>query len=55
MESWNEHFEWVENGTKLRGRTPTGRATVQALDLNDPTLVVTRDLWVVAGWHPPDP
>jgi len=50
---WSEHFAWSDNGTVIRGRTATGRATVAALRLNDPDMVVTRHLWVEAGWHPP--
>ncbi len=30
-EIWNEHFEWTEDGTIIRGKTPVGRATVMAL------------------------
>jgi hypothetical protein len=52
-ESWDEHFEWVENGAIIRGKTPTGRTTVSALNMNHPDLVMVRRLWVLAGWHPP--
>lgn len=51
---WREHFEWIEGGTIIQGRTPTGRATVQALCMNHPEMVATRRLWVLAGWHPPN-
>jgi hypothetical protein len=30
-----------------------GRATVDALKLNNPEIVAARVLWVGAGWHPP--
>jgi hypothetical protein len=50
---WDEHFEWVENSTKMQGLTPTGRATIEALKLNRPLLVTSRKRWVMAGWHPP--
>jgi hypothetical protein len=52
-ELWNEHFEWTENGAVIRGKTPTGRATVAALNMNHSDLVTVRRLWVLAGWHPP--
>ncbi len=52
-QSWNGHFCWNEDGTKIIGLTPTGRATVTALKLNNPMIVVTRRLWVSAGWWPP--
>jgi len=32
-----------------------GRATVAALNLNNPYIVPARRLWVLAGWHSPDP
>jgi hypothetical protein len=50
---WEEHFQWNEDGTEIIGLTPTGRATVGALKLNNPVIVVTRRLWVSAGWWPP--
>ncbi len=52
-EPWNQHFEWISEGTVIRGRTPTGRATVVALNMNHPDIVAARQLWVAAGWHPP--
>ena len=52
-ELWDEHFEWIESGTIIRGKTPQGRATVAALQMNHPDIVAARHLWVVAGWHPP--
>ena len=50
---WQEHFHWSPEGDRIIGRTPTGRATVEALHLNRPVLVRARLLWVAAGWHPP--
>jgi 5-methylcytosine-specific restriction endonuclease McrA len=50
---WAEHFVWSENGDRIEGLTPTGRATVYALNLNRPSLVKARQAWVLAGWHPP--
>lgn len=52
---WAEHFEWSADGTLILGRTPSGRATVEALKVNDPAMVASRRLWVIAGWHPPEP
>jgi hypothetical protein len=51
---WNEHFYWSPDGLLVRGLTPTGRATVAALQLNRPHLVTGRGYWVAAGWHPPN-
>jgi hypothetical protein len=50
---WREHFAWSEGGTLVVGLTATGRATVAALQLNDPFRVRTRERWVAVGWHPP--
>jgi hypothetical protein len=51
---WAEHFCWRAEGTIIAGLTPTGRATVVALNLNAELRVRARALWVEAGWHPPD-
>lgn len=51
---WMEHFAWVEGGAYITGQTPTGRATVAALELNRPLLVRARQRWIAVGWHPPD-
>jgi hypothetical protein len=51
---WTEHFEWIENGTMLRGLTPVGRATIARLQMNIARMVNARRVWVRAGEHPPD-
>ncbi|MBM4423938.1 MAG: HNH endonuclease [Chloroflexi bacterium] len=53
LDVWVEHFEWNSDGTLIIGKTPRGRATVVALQLNNPEIVVARRLWVSAGWWPP--
>lgn len=50
---WSEHFEWSEDGTRVIGKTPTGRVTVLSLQLNNAIAVMVRREWVKAGWHPP--
>jgi hypothetical protein len=50
---WSEHFAWSEDGTQIVGKTPCGRATVIALQLNNLIAVMVRRAWVAAGWHPP--
>lgn len=52
-QSWKVHFAWNEQGTHIIGLTAVGRATVKALQLNNPDIVGARALWVQAGWHPP--
>ena len=53
-DAWGEHFRWTEAGDRVVGLTPIGRATEAALNLNRPSLVSARQLWVAAGWHPPE-
>ena len=43
---WQEHFGWSENGTEIIGKTPCGRATVSALKMDNPKIVVARRMWV---------
>jgi hypothetical protein len=52
-ERWEEHFEWMEAGTIIHGKTPQGRATAAALQMNHADTVAARRLWVISGWHPP--
>ena len=52
-QDWHAHFAWSDDKTHIIGLTPTGRATVIALQLNRPILVKARRRWVMAGWHPP--
>lgn len=50
---WGEHFTWTLDGTQVVGLTSVGRATVEALQLNNQYVVAARRFWVEAGWHPP--
>ena len=51
---WSEHFRWSEDGLRIIGLTPIGRATVDALRLaDDPDALTVRSYWVLVGWHPP--
>jgi hypothetical protein len=52
-QAWGDHFRWSVEGDRIIGLTPTGRATVVALNLNRPVLVQARRAWVRVGWHPP--
>lgn len=56
-ERWSEHFVWDPAGLRIIGRTPTGRATVEQLALNDDrhegTIVRMRQRDVADGYHPP--
>jgi hypothetical protein len=35
-------------------RSPGGRVTVLALQLNNIYAVTVRQAWISAGWHPPE-
>ena len=51
---WSEHFRWSDDGIRVIGLTPTGRATAALLHLaDDPDALIVRMHWVLAGWHPP--
>ena len=50
---WYDHFVWSPDCIEVRGITPTGRATVQALNLNRAGLMNLRHLLFKARIHPP--
>jgi hypothetical protein len=57
-EVWAAHFAWTRDGQWIVGTTPTGRATVVRLDVNDERhdagfIRESRAVWVHGGWHPP--
>ncbi len=54
QQEWSEHFRWNDDGTEIMGKTPCGRATVEALKMNNANVIVARRLWVSAGWWPPN-
>jgi HNH endonuclease len=51
---WREHFRWSPDGTRILGLSTVGRATIEALRLNNELAVEVRRNWVLAGWHPPE-
>jgi hypothetical protein len=48
---WSEHFRW--QGYHVLGMTPTGRATVWALDFNHPRRVLIRQAEELFKLFPP--
>lgn len=50
---WSEHFAWDESQTIIIGTSASGRATVEALQMNNEAIVRARRRWVEAGWHSP--
>jgi hypothetical protein len=53
FQAWKEHFAWDQEGLYIVGLTPIGRATIQALRMNNPFVVYSRQVWIAWGWHPP--
>lgn len=50
---WKEHFSWSDDFTRVIGKTPCGRATIEALRLNRVGVVNLRRLLFGANLHPP--
>jgi 5-methylcytosine-specific restriction endonuclease McrA len=51
-QNWQRHFRW--RGPFVRGRTPTGRATVAVLHTNEPVFVAVRLELIDEGILPPE-
>lgn len=49
---WEDHFVWSDDFTLVIGVTPTGRATLDTLQMNQSKMVNLRRLLVRAGLHP---
>jgi hypothetical protein len=50
---WTDHFTWNHDYTLVLGLTPTGRATVEKLQLNRIGVVNLRPALHLIGEHPP--
>jgi hypothetical protein len=46
QQRWTDHFSVDLESGEILGTTPTGRATVAALDLNHPLQLAARSLWI---------
>jgi len=53
-DEWHEHFQWSHDGTEIIGLTATGRATAEALRMNNPIALTARRYWAASGIHPPE-
>lgn len=53
QQDWAEHFQWGMDGLILIGITPTGRATIERLQLNRPSVINLRRVLTGFGLHPP--
>lgn len=52
LQRWQEHFTWDAEFTQIIGVTPTGRATVAALQMNRIGVVNLRRALYAIGHHP---
>lgn len=49
-QKWDDHFRWNCDGSlSIEGQTPTGRATVDRLKMNDPEILEIRSLLAELG------
>jgi hypothetical protein len=48
---WADHLRW--DGVRAVGLTPTGRATIAALEMNRPLILAIRQEEAERGRHPP--
>jgi len=49
--AWHDHFQWsIDSPFEIVGLTPSGRATVQRLHLNDPEMIRLRTLYAELGF-----
>lgn len=58
QQQWAHHFIWSTDALRIIGRTSTGRATCNRLDLNDERreqsfIQNARRQWIAGGLHPP--
>ena len=51
LDRWDDHFRW--EGVRVLGLTSTGRATIEALQMNRPLVLEIRREAAVWGRHPP--
>ncbi len=53
-QQWRDHFNWNTDYTHIIGLTATGRATIDALQMNRQSLANMRQALVAVQKHPPD-
>ena len=53
---WQDHFRWIEaDPTRIDGRTATGRATIELLQMNSRRALQIRRWLMIVALHPPNP
>jgi hypothetical protein len=53
-QNWNEHFKFSEDLSEIIGKTPCGRATVNALQMNNIYQTTARFAWIQPNRFPPE-
>jgi hypothetical protein len=53
LQQWTEHFEWIDAGIRIKGKTPIARATINRLGMNRQRITIARETWVKNSAHPP--
>lgn len=54
QQKWSDHFEWRDDGRVVSVKTSMGRATVSRLKMNQLRVLESRNIWILAGIHPPE-
>jgi hypothetical protein len=52
-QKWKDHFTWNLDGIEIIGITACGRATIDALKLNNNLAIIVRKNWLQACLQPP--
>jgi HNH endonuclease len=53
LHTWSDHFTWNHNYLLILGLSPTGRATIEKLQLNRIGVINLRRILRAFGEHPP--
>lgn len=48
-QQWSDHFTWDDSRTQIIGRTACGRATIETLQMNNPTRNLSMDMVAAAS------
>jgi HNH endonuclease len=51
-DTWEQHFQVEAEHAAISGLTPTGRATVERLQMNRPRQIAARRRWIQLGLFP---
>lgn len=52
-QAWGDHFlAYSDSPFSVEGKTPTGRATIERLQINAPLQIAARAQWVALGLFP---